>query len=110
MNGHDEVWRVINDILQKLRDNYNPQKVILFGSFASGNPHPDSDIDILIIKETSDRFIDRCTAVRRLLSDPGRKIPLEILVLTPDEISRRLAAGDQFISDITEKGNLLYAA
>jgi predicted nucleotidyltransferase len=104
-----EVGEVIQDILEKLLADYAPQKVILFGSYAYGNPRPDSDLDLLIIKETSERFIDRWVTVRRILSDPKRTFPLETLVLTPKEVSKRLAVGDQFVAGILEKGKVLYA-
>jgi len=101
---------VIQRIVEKLVSGYAPQKVILFGSYAYGDPTPDSDIDLLIIKETPERFIDRWVTVRRILSDPKRMVPLETLVLTPQEVSRRLAIGDQFLAEIMEKGEVLYAA
>ncbi len=105
-----EVREVIQDILEKLLAGYAPQKVILFGSYAYGNPRPDSDIDLLIVKETSERLIDRWVTVRRLLSDSKRMIPLETLVLTPEEISMRLAIGDQFLAEIMGKGEVLHVA
>ncbi len=105
-----EMQDIIQHMLEKLLTEYAPQKVILFGSYAYGNPRPDSDIDLLIIKETTDRFIDRWVTVRRILSDPQRTVPLETLVLTPQEVSRRLAIGDQFLAEIVEKGEVLYAA
>ncbi len=105
-----EVREIIQDILEKLLAGYTPQKVILFGSYAYGNPRPDSDIDLLIVKETSERLIDRWVTVRRLLSDSKRMIPLETLVLTPEEISMRLAIGDQFLAEIMGKGEVLYVA
>ena len=106
----NEVREVIQGIVDKLLAGYAPQKVILFGSYAYGSPRPDSDIDLLIIKKTGERFIDRWVTVRRLLSDPGRTVPLETLVLTPQEVSNRLAVGDQFLAEILEKGEVLYAA
>lgn len=105
-----EVQKTIQGILDKLLTSYAPQKVILFGSYAYGNPGPGSDIDLLIIKETSERFVDRWVTVRRLLSDPTRTVSLETFVLTPQEVSRRLAIGDQFLLEIVEKGKVLYAA
>jgi predicted nucleotidyltransferase len=105
-----EVRPIIQDILAKLLAGYTPEKVILFGSYAYGSPRPDSDIDLLIIKKTSERFIDRWVNVRRILSDPRRTVPLETLVLTPDEVSQRLAIGDQFLAEIMEKGEALYGA
>ncbi len=100
----------IQKILDKLVAGYAPQKVILYGSYAYGNPDRDSDIDLLIIKETTERFFDRMFTVRRILTDPGRAVPVEPIVLTPKEVSRRLAIGDQFIAEIMEKGEVLYAA
>ncbi|KPL13073.1 hypothetical protein AMJ85_00470 [candidate division BRC1 bacterium SM23_51] len=101
---------IIQDILERLIAGYAPQKVILFGSYAHGNPRPGSDIDLLIIKETSERFIDRWVAARRALSDSKRTIPVETLVLTPGELSHRLSVGDQFLEEIMEKGEVLYGS
>jgi len=110
MVGSQQGRDVIQRIVEKLVSGYEPLKVILFGSYAYGDPTPDSDIDLLIIKETPERFIDRWVTVRRILSDPKRMVPLETLVLTPQEVSRRLAIGDQFLAEIMEKGEVLYAA
>jgi predicted nucleotidyltransferase len=84
--------------------------VILCGSYAYGKPRRDSDIDLLVIKETSERFIDRWVTVRRLLSDPSRRLPLKVIVLTPQELSERLDIGDQFIQEIVDRGEVLYDA
>jgi predicted nucleotidyltransferase len=101
---------VIGKILDKLVSEYQPEKVILFGSYAYGTPDADSDIDLFIIKNTSHRFIDRCFEVRKLLTDSSRHIPLEIIVLTPKEVSTRLYRGDQFVEEIIGRGRVLYAA
>ena len=97
-------------MLARLVADYAPQKVILFGSYAYGSPEPDSDIDMLIIKETPERFLDRWVTVHRILTGLHRSLPIEPLVLTPQEVENRLAMGDQFISEILEKGTVLYAA
>jgi predicted nucleotidyltransferase len=101
---------IIQNILKKLLADYAPQKVVLFGSYAYGNPDSDSDIDLLIIKETSERFLDRWVMVQRLLTGTHRSYPVETLVLTPQEVESRLAVGDQFIEEILQKGDVLYAA
>ena len=110
MATSQEIKTVIQRILERLVAEYAPQQVILFGSYAYGIPGPDSDIDLLIIIETSQRFIERCVTVRRILTGTHPSLPLETLALTPDEIARRLAIGDQFIAEILDKGEVLYVA
>jgi predicted nucleotidyltransferase len=110
MTCTDNIKNMIVQITEKIKSNYRPEKIILFGSYAHGTPGPDSDIDILIIKTTSDRPIDRRVLVRKITFDPNRRIPFEFIVLTPDEIQARLNIGDQFIEEIIKKGELLYAA
>lgn len=109
MTGPKDAVQVINKIVQKLVTEYSPQRVILFGSYAWGKPGPDSDIDFLIIKETSDRFIDRYVKVQHILTGTHLGYPVETLVLTPGEIEKRIADGDQFIGKILERGEPLYA-
>ncbi len=99
----------IQKILDKLVTGYAPQKVILYGSHAYGKPDRDSDIDLLIIKETTERFIDRWVTVQQILTGTHPSIPVETLVLTPQEMEKRLAIGDQFVEEIINKGEVLYA-
>lgn len=110
MTGDEEVKKIILKIVEKIKKEYQPEKIILFGSYAYGTPYRDSDIDLLIIKDTQERPIDRRVAVARIASDSKRLIPFEPLVLTPKEVSERLEIGDQFVEEIIRKGELLYAA
>ena len=102
--------RDIERIVRRIAEGYRPIKVILFGSHAYGEPTEDSDIDLLIVKETPDRFIDRWVAVRELIADPKRRIPVEPIVVTPEELDRRLTEGDQFFQEIVARGKVVYAA
>ena len=83
-----------------------PEKVVLFGSFAYGAPTPDSDVDLLIILETSQPSKDRTWAVSRLLLP--RPFPVDIIVRTPQEIAQALARRDPFVQEILEHGMVLY--
>jgi len=99
----------INDIVVKLVRDYQPEKIVLYGSCAHGATHTDSDIDMLIIKETdSKRFVDRWVEVTRITRDLHRRIPFEPLVYTSSEIEDRLEKKDLFIREILEKGKVLY--
>ena len=105
-----EIDNATSVAVEKIIKSYFPQKVILFGSSVKGRQHSDSDIDLLIIKDTKERFIDRWIKVRKIISDPGMRIPIDTLVLTPGEISERLIKGDLFIKEILPEGKILYAA
>lgn len=94
---------------QQIVDNLKkcqPEKIILFGSHAWGKPTPDSDIDLLIIKDTEQDHYRRIPEARRYLYDIDK--PFDILVLTPKEVENRLQLGDFFIKEIIEKGKILY--
>jgi len=100
----------LDKIVSQLVKTYRPEKIILFGSYAYGVPHEDSDVDLLIIKTTSQPFVDRLVEVRKILTDPTRSVPLGPIVLTPEELDARLSIGDQFIEEIVTRGEVLYAA
>ena len=108
MNTDSEIKNMILDIANKIRDEYQPIKIVLFGSYAYGQPDRDSDIDFLIIKDTTERPIDRRVKVARIAHDSRRLIPLEFIVLTPEEVRGRLRVGDQFLMEILDKGEVLY--
>lgn len=110
MKKSKDVRTEIKKIARQVVEAYQPEKIILFGSYAYGEPHKDSDIDLLIIKKTSRPFIDRLVQVRKILTDPNRSVPLETIVLTPKELNARLKIGDQFIQEIVTRGEVLYAA
>ncbi|MBI5304653.1 MAG: nucleotidyltransferase domain-containing protein [Chloroflexi bacterium] len=94
--------KAVRRIVRELR----PQKIILFGSYAYGNPTPDSDVDLLVIMESDAPRTERFLAVARLLRP--RVFPLDLLVHTPKEIHHSLTHRDFFIQEITSRGKVLY--
>ncbi|MFQ5613254.1 MAG: nucleotidyltransferase domain-containing protein [Anaerolineae bacterium] len=101
--------KTIEDILLRIITGYAPQKVILFGSYAYGQPSEESDIDLLIIKDTDKRPLERWIELKRLLRDRNRSVSISPLVYTPEELENRLARKDFFIQEILEKGKVLYS-
>jgi len=93
-------------IVQRLVPALHPHKIIVFGSYIYGAPSPDSDLDLLVIVDTSARPVDRYLRVSRLLRP--RPFPLDILVKTPEEIKQAFAQGDPFIVEILTQGRVLY--
>ncbi|KAF5414277.1 MAG: hypothetical protein C5S38_05075 [Candidatus Methanophagaceae archaeon] len=63
----EEVENILSEIVEKLKSEYKPLKIILFGSYAYGNPTEDSDIDLLILKDTTKRRVDRFVQVKRII-------------------------------------------
>lgn len=96
----------LDSVVQRLISAYDPERIILFGSHATGGAQAGSDMDLLIVKETDRRPIDRRVEVERLLSD--RKLPLDIVVYTPKELRDLYAAGSPFIEEVIETGRVLY--
>ena len=98
--------KLIRNVVSKAVDKIQPDKVILFGSFAYGKPSADSDVDLLFIKQTKLSGINRYTWV----SDNIEHIfPMDILIKTPQELNKRLLMGDPFYREIMKKGKVLYA-
>ena len=99
---------LIQRITKKIASKYKPDKIILFGSYAYGKPTKDSDVDLLIIKKTKARHIDRAIKIREIIKDENRFVAIEPLVYNPQEISKRIEMEDDFIITIMEKGVVLY--
>lgn len=93
-------------ITQKIVKEYQPEKIILFGSYAWGKPREWSDVDLFIVKKSKKKRWERGYELRKLLFPPG--VPLDILVYTPSEFKKRLTLGDFFVKDIANKGKVLY--
>lgn len=103
-----EVKAILSEIIEKLKREYKPLRITLFGSYAYGNPTEDSDIDLLILKDTKNRSVDRFVLVKRIIYNPNCKIPVSPLVYTPEELKERLRIGDDFLKEIIQKGVVLY--
>jgi len=99
--------KVLGLIVDKIKNNYNPEKIILFGSYVYGNPKEESDIDLFIIKDENKKRIDRFCEVMHLLKDI-KDISIEPIVFTNEELQERIKLEDDFILEIINKGRVLY--
>jgi predicted nucleotidyltransferase len=97
--------RQIEEKVQPIIEKFRPEKIILFGSYAAGNPTPASDVDLLVIMNTDRSTLELAAEVS---SSIKHTFPIDILVRTPQEIAKRLQYGDFFIRDIMETGKVLY--
>lgn len=98
---NDELGRIV----AKLKKT-GVKKVILFGSLATGNVGSCSDIDLVVIKETKKRFLDR---LELLYEDLTPSVALDILCYTPEEVEEMLK-WSSFLNRVLEEGEVLYEA
>jgi predicted nucleotidyltransferase len=110
MEATQDIRALRNKIVNTLIREYKPDRIILYGSQVYGTPDQVSDIDLLIIKDSQASPYQRVVQVRRLLRDPKRRVPVDLLVITPNELKERLERGDQFLQTIMSRGEVLYAA
>ena len=95
----------IDDVVSQIAERFDPEKIILFGSYAHGQPRPESDVDLLVLMETplrdADQAVQICLAI-------DYHFGLDLIVRTPQAFERRLALGDQFLRDIAAGGKVLH--
>lgn len=100
--------RDIDAITKRLKDKYNPEKIILFGSAVRGEIKEGSDIDFFIVKDSKKPSHRRIIDIFRLLRNIDREYPADFIVFTPRELKQRLVLGDFFIKNIFDEGKILY--
>ena len=97
----------LEEICQRIVAEIKPEKVFLFGSYAWGTPHPDSDLDLFVIVTSSDQpGYRRARAVYRCLR--GIAIPIDVVVQTHDEVARSSRVATSLTRKVLEQGKLLY--
>ena len=93
-------------LLQALQP-YHPQRIILFGSAARGEADAESDLDVLVIKDTTEPFVHRLETMAKLCP-PG--VHADVLVYTPEELRQMVAEDNPFIVQALQEGRVLYEA
>ena len=102
--GAEVPMRLIRRFARQVAERFKPDKIILFGSYAYGTPHVDSDVDILVIMPCRNQ-LDQSVRISLAIDPP---FPLDIIVRTPHNMQWRLAEGESFLTEITTKGKVLY--
>lgn len=97
----------IPEIKERIIKEINPEKIILFGSYAWGNPNNDSDVDLFIIKKSNQSRQNRQFDLQKRLSGSG--VPIDLLVYTPEEVNESVNKyRNLFIEDIMKNGKSIY--
>src|SRR6266849_6578376 len=103
-SGADIPMRVIRQYARAIAEEFHPDKIILFGSYAYGTPNEDSDVDLLVVMPAWNQH-SKAVKIRWRLAAP---FPMDLIVRTPKEMKWRLEEGDCFLTQIVSKGKILY--
>ncbi len=101
----ENIQKEIERIVEKLISAYLPEMIILFGSYANERYRVDSDVDLLIVKRTRKKPIWRRVEVRKIIDT---NIPMDIIVLTPEEFLQLKNSKSGFLLEILKTGKILY--
>jgi len=97
----------IVELAQRIAARFHPERIILFGSYAEGNPTVDSDVDLLVVLPFQGKSWQAASEIRRFAQVP---FPMDLLVRTPEQLRQRLIVGDSFLQQILQQGKILYEA
>src|SRR3954453_10149265 len=102
--GADVPMSVIRRFAREVAERFQPDKIVLFGSYAYGEPHADSDVDILVVMPARNEM-DQALKISFEIDPP---FPLDIIVRTPKEMEWRLKEGDWFLREVMSRGKVIY--
>lgn len=99
--------RKIKAFVNEVARRFQPDRVVLFGSYAYGRPGTDSDVDLLVIMPHKGHSAIQAAQIRKRIR---AGFPMDLIIRSPQVICERLAMDDFFISEIMEQGKTLYEA
>ncbi len=98
-----QIQRVTDEIARK----FQPERIILFGSYAYGTPTEDSDVDLLVVLPFEGRKSKKSIEIQSAIHV---EFPMDLIPITPERLKYRIEIEDFFLREITEKGKVLYEA
>jgi predicted nucleotidyltransferase len=100
-----DVERAIQEMVRRIVEGFDPEKIILFGSQARGDAGPDSDVDLLVVMPTDSK---RDTSVQIGVALHAMGVPKDVMVITPDEFERRKNIAGTIAYPAHHEGRVLY--
>src|SRR5579885_1046506 len=102
--GADIPMRVIRRYARRVAARFQPEKIILFGSYAYGTPHADGEVALQVIMPARTE-VEQGIKIR---CDVPTQFPMDLIVLKPRNVKWRLAEGESFLTEVMTKGKILY--
>ena len=101
-----EILHTLDDMVERIVDHFHPDRIILFGSHAKGAPSADSDLDLLIVMPVSGSRRDKANEIDLALAD--RTVPLDLIVVTPDQFERQKDVIGTIVREAVREGRIIY--
>jgi uncharacterized protein len=95
----------IDEVVRQIALRFNPQKIVLFGSYAYGAPRAESDVDLLVVMETELSGVQQAI---KILHSIHYEFGIDLLVFTPQRLAERIDLGDPFVIEILQRGKVVY--
>src|SRR3989304_7512211 len=95
----------IDDVVRQIAEKFKPDKIILFGSYAYGKPTQISDVDLLVVMDSSIKENQLSVTIRKAID---YHFGLDLILKTPKSLSSRIELGDFFLKEILQKAKVLY--
>ncbi|MBN1345421.1 MAG: nucleotidyltransferase domain-containing protein [Phycisphaerae bacterium] len=95
----------IQDLAGRIGREFDPDRVVLFGSYADGTATPDSDVDLLVILPFEGKSFHKSLEI---LNRTDPRFPIDLLARCPEDVDRRYAERDPLIREALDRGKVLY--
>ncbi len=97
----------IQSFCEQIAREFQPERIILFGSHAYGKPNKFSDVDLLVVMPFNGSPLQQAARILTKLNPP---MAVDLLVRTPEQVRERLAMQDSFMQEIVARGKVAYEA
>jgi predicted nucleotidyltransferase len=103
---HNEIEKILDEFKHRVVSRFHPQRIILFGSYAAGRPGADSDLDILVVMDVKGSTRQKANEIDLLMAD--RLVPMDFIVLTPEQYERQKHIIGTMVQQAHNKGKVIY--
>ncbi|HSV30556.1 MAG TPA: nucleotidyltransferase domain-containing protein [Atribacteraceae bacterium] len=103
---HNEIQKVLDEVKHRIVSRFQPQRIILFGSYAGDKPGPDSDLDILVVMEVKGSTRQKANEIDLLMAD--RIVPMDFIVLTPEQYEQQKNIIGTMVRQADREGKVIY--
>jgi predicted nucleotidyltransferase len=103
---HTEIQATLKEAVRRIAEAFQPERIILFGSFVRGQATQDSDLDILIVVRVEGSCREKANEIDLALAD--RTVPMDLIVVTPEQFERQKNSPGTIVGEAAREGTVIY--